>query len=79
MPTTITHARALADLVKDIDPAIVRVTGGAHPGGDWQYAVPDSPSTTSSSISTRSASGRLHGQPRRAPLPPRPSPPCCKR
>ncbi|MGW0499846.1 hypothetical protein ACWD0Z_31780 [Streptomyces sp. NPDC003007] len=49
MPTTITHARALADLVKDIDPAIVRVTGGAHPGGDWQYAVPDSPSTTSSS------------------------------
>lgn len=37
------NARALADLVKDIDPAIVTVTGGAHPSGDWQYAVPDSP------------------------------------
>ncbi|KUF19344.1 B12-binding domain-containing radical SAM protein [Streptomyces silvensis] len=37
------NARALADLVKDIDPGIVTVTGGAHPSGDWQYAVPDSP------------------------------------
>jgi len=37
------NARALADLVKDIDPAIVTVTGGSHPSGDWQYAVPDSP------------------------------------
>ncbi|MFF4185127.1 B12-binding domain-containing radical SAM protein [Streptomyces sp. NPDC001691] len=37
------NARALADLVKDIDPEIVTVTGGAHPSGDWQYAVPDSP------------------------------------
>ncbi|GAA3507324.1 hypothetical protein GCM10019017_04540 [Streptomyces showdoensis] len=37
------NARALADLVKDIDPSIVTVTGGAHPSGDWRYSVPDSP------------------------------------
>ncbi|WP_282792432.1 radical SAM protein [Streptomyces sp. CC224B] len=37
------NARALADLVKDIDPGIVTITGGAHPSGDWRYAVPDSP------------------------------------
>lgn len=43
------NARALADLVKEIDPSLVTVTGGAHPSGDWRYSVPDSPSTTWSS------------------------------
>ncbi|MFI0903450.1 B12-binding domain-containing radical SAM protein [Streptomyces sioyaensis] len=37
------NARALADLVKDIDPGIVTVTGGAHSSGDWRNALPDSP------------------------------------
>ncbi|MFE9425707.1 B12-binding domain-containing radical SAM protein [Kitasatospora sp. NPDC006697] len=37
------NARALADLVKEIDPGIVTVTGGSHPSGDWRFAVPDSP------------------------------------
>src|SRR5262249_18747601 len=37
------NARALANLVKEIDPAIVTVTGGTHSSGDWRNALPDSP------------------------------------
>ncbi|MFI9586274.1 B12-binding domain-containing radical SAM protein [Streptomyces sp. NPDC052236] len=37
------NARALADLIKDIDQGIVTVTGGAHSSGDWRNALPDSP------------------------------------
>lgn len=36
------NARALADLVKSIDPNLVLVTGGAHSSGDWQNALLDS-------------------------------------
>lgn len=37
------NARALADLVKSIDPNLLLVTGGAHSSGDWQNALLDSP------------------------------------
>jgi anaerobic magnesium-protoporphyrin IX monomethyl ester cyclase len=37
------NARALADLVKSIDPGIVVVSGGAHSSGDWANALLDSP------------------------------------
>ena len=36
------NARALADLVKSIDPNLVLVTGGAHSSGDWKNAQLDS-------------------------------------
>lgn len=36
------NARALAELVKTIDPNLVLVTGGAHSSGDWQNALMDS-------------------------------------
>lgn len=36
------NARALAELVKSIDPNLVLVTGGAHSSGDWQNALLDS-------------------------------------
>ena len=37
------NARALADLVKTLDPSIVVVSGGAHSSGDWANALADSP------------------------------------
>ncbi|WP_318652633.1 cobalamin-dependent protein [Pseudomonas sp. PDM09] len=37
------NARALADLVKSIDPDLLLVTGGAHSSGDWQNVLLDSP------------------------------------
>lgn len=37
------NARALADMVKSVDPHVVLVTGGAHSSGDWQNALRDSP------------------------------------
>lgn len=37
------NARALADLIKNIDPNLVVVSGGAHASGDWQNALLDSP------------------------------------
>ncbi|MDQ7987174.1 cobalamin-dependent protein [Pseudomonas sp. G34] len=36
------NARALAELVKSIDPNLVLVTGGAHSSGDWKNALLDS-------------------------------------
>lgn len=37
------NARALADLIKRIDPSILVLSGGAHSSGDWQNAIIDSP------------------------------------
>jgi anaerobic magnesium-protoporphyrin IX monomethyl ester cyclase len=37
------NARALADLVKSVDPSLVVVTGGAHSSGDWENVLLDSP------------------------------------
>jgi len=37
------NARALADLVKSIDPGLVVVAGGAHMSGDWANVLLDSP------------------------------------
>jgi anaerobic magnesium-protoporphyrin IX monomethyl ester cyclase len=36
------NARALADLVKTMDPSIVLLSGGAHSSGDWANALVDS-------------------------------------
>lgn len=36
------NARALAELVRNIDPNLVLVTGGAHSSGDWKNALLDS-------------------------------------
>ncbi|WP_249226986.1 B12-binding domain-containing radical SAM protein [Pseudomonas marginalis] len=36
------NARALAELVKTLDPNLVLVTGGAHSSGDWKNALLDS-------------------------------------
>jgi radical SAM superfamily enzyme YgiQ (UPF0313 family) len=37
------NARALADLLKRIDPELLVVSGGAHSSGDWENAIIDSP------------------------------------
>lgn len=37
------NARALADLVKQIDPNLLVISGGAHSSGDWANAIIDAP------------------------------------